>query len=349
MALPFNVDKPSVAASYLQLLVEIVGERGYSVADLLSGLPLSVGLLDEPGGRMSPLQWGLAVNRAMVLCKDQGLGYECGLRMRPTVNGNLGFAVMSGRNMHEVLGLLARYIESRQRAFSVRVQMEDDFAVIELRENHRIPVLRSFFNEHILVGIARGAATILGVDVRSDLFRGTEIWFEWREPAYHAAYRERLPTVRFSRPSNLLRFPISLLDAKPVLADSQASRQAIEQCERDLALLGGEADSMTMRVCAELILRPHQGYPDQELVAEKLHMSTRTLARRLSQDGTSFRRLLEEARHRDACRLLESSPLDIAAVAAQLGYTNPANFTRAFRQWTGQTPSQFRNDHSVRV
>ena len=342
MALPFNVDKPSVAASYLQLLAEIVAERGHSAGDLLAGLPIPQRSLEEPGRRISPLQWGLAVNRAMILCRDQGLGYECGLRMRPTVNGSLGYAVMSCRTLRQALDLLARYIESRQRAFSIRVALDGDFATVELRQNHLIPVLRSFFNEHILVGIARGTATILGVDVRSEVFRGTEIWFEWREPPYHRAYSDRLPPVRFSRPANLLRFPVRMLEAAPVLADPQASRQAIEQCERELAQLGGEADSITMRVCSELVLKPHEGYPDQDTVAGRLHMSTRTLARRLLQDGTSFRRLLEEARHRDACQLLESSPLDIAAVAVHLGYVNPANFTRAFRQWTGQTPSQFR-------
>lgn len=345
MALPFNIDKPSVAASYLQLLEEILAERGFSAKDLLSGLPLPASLLDEPGARMSPLQWGLAVNRAMVLCKDKGLGYECGLRMRPTVNGYLGYAVMSSSNLGEAMALVGRYIESRQRAFSVRQSIEGELAIIELRQNHAIPALRAFFNEHILVGIARGAAAILGADVQSEAFREVEIWFEWREPPYHAQYQTRLPRVAFSKPANMLRFPLALLQAKPVLADPQASRQAIEQCERELAQLGGAADSITLRVCAELLHTPHQGYPDQDAIAKRLNMSTRTLARQLQKDGTSFRRLLEEARHRDACQMLESSPLEVSEIAGHLGYVNPANFTRAFRQWTGLTPSAYRREH----
>lgn len=342
MTQPFDVEKPSVAASYLQLLVEIAAEHGFSARELLDGLPISLQLLEESGGRMSPLQWGLVVNRAILLFQNEGLGYECGLRMRPTINGSLGYAVLSCKTMREALDVLVRYIESRQRAFSLRVVMSDDFAFIELRQNHQIPALRSFFYEHILVGIARGTAAILGEEMRAEIFRDAEIWFDWPEPPYYQAYKDRLPKVQFSKPVNLLRFPIHLLDAAPPLADPQASRQAVEQCERELAQLGGEAASVTLRVCAELILRPHKGYPDQEAVAARLHMSTRTLARQLRKDGTSFRHLLEEARHRDACRLLESSPLDIADVAAHLGYGSPANFTRAFRQWTGLTPSQFR-------
>lgn len=347
MVLPFNIDKPSVAASYLQLLVEILAERGFNAQDLLAGLPIPARLLDEPGARMSPLQWGMAVSRAMVLCKDLGLGYECGLRMRPTVNGSLGYAIMSSRNMGDALELLARFIESRQRSFSVRLQQEGDHALVELRQNHAVPVLRPFFNEHILLGIARGAALVLGAEFSSPLFRGAEIGFEWSEPAYHQRYQERLLPVRFSQSANLLRVPARLLDAKPLLADPQASRQAVEQCERELALLGGEADSITLRVCAELVLTPHEGYPDQETVARRLRLSTRTMARRLRRDGTTFRRLLEEVRHRDACRMLESSPLDIADIASQLGYLNPANFTRAFQQWSGKTPSRYRNERDA--
>lgn len=342
MSQSFDVEKPSVAASYLQVLVEIAAERGLSARELLDGLPFSPRLLEESGGRMSPLQWGLVVNRAMLLFQNEGLGYECGLRMRPTINGSLGYAVLSCKTMREALDVLVRFIASRQRAFSLSVVMRDDFALVELRQNHQIPVLRSFFYEHILVGIAQGMAAILGEGARAEIFRDSEIWFDWSEPAYHQKYKDRLPKIQFSQPQNLLRFPIHFLDAAPPLADPLARQQAVEQCERELAQLGGEAASILLRASAELILHPYKGYPDQDAVAARLHMSTRTLSRHLRNDGTSFRRLLEEARYRDACRLLESSPLDIAEVAAHLGYGSPANFTRAFRQWAGLTPSQFR-------
>lgn len=342
MELLTKLNSRSVAVSYLQLLVEIVTERGFSSSELLTGLPIPAKLLDQPGARLSPVQWGLVVNRAMLMCDDAGLGYECGLRMRPTVSGYLGYAVMSSPSVGEAMNLLARYIESRQRAFSIRVDSDSTSAVVELRQNHALPVLRSFFYEHILVGIARGLISTLGLDFDAEPVREMELWFDWPEPDYHSRYQERLPRARFSRSSNCLRVPASLLDAVPLLADPHASRQAVEHCERELAQLGGEDDSISWRVSAELVLTPHEGYPDQQAVAKRLHQSTRTLARQLAHDGTSFRRLLDEARYRDARQLLESSPMAIADIAAYLGYSNPANFTRAFRQWSGQAPSAYR-------
>jgi AraC-like DNA-binding protein len=344
MKVLFDRDKPSVAASYLQLLEEIAAEHGVQRAELLTGLPIAPDLLDRPGARISPVQWAMAIMRTMDLCQAPGLGYECGLRMRPTINGFLGYATMSCESVRAAVDVVARYFESRQRDFAMRVSIDGDWAAIEVRAKHPVPVLRSFFIEHIIVGIARGLTAILGMDIGA--LDGMELWFDWREPGYHAAYSERLPRIRFSQPANLLRLPARVLKLKPVLADAQASRQAIEMCERDLAQLGGADDSIVLRVCAQLVLTPGTGYPSQEALAARFHMATRTLSHKLRQDGTSYQKLLDETRRRDACELIEHSPLPLADVAAQLGYTNPANFTRAFRKWTGESPSEYRAKQS---
>ncbi|HEX5277091.1 MAG TPA: helix-turn-helix transcriptional regulator, partial [Fluviicoccus sp.] len=63
---------------------------------------------------------------------------------------------------------------------------------------------------------------------------------------------------------------------------------------------------------------------------------------RLQQHGTTFQALLDESRRRDAMRLLANSGLSVEQVAVRLGYSDPANFTRAFRKWSGVTPRQYR-------
>ena len=65
-----------------------------------------------------------------------------------------------------------------------------------------------------------------------------------------------------------------------------------------------------------------------EQVAERLFMSSRTLKRRLQQTGLGFQQLLDEARKRDAIKLLQNTSLTIEQIALRLGYTDPANFTR---------------------
>jgi AraC-like DNA-binding protein len=361
-----HLQKPTVPVSYLQLLLEIVAERGISAQQLLAGQSVGAALLDQPAARISAIQWGLLVNKAMHLIPEPALGYACGLRMRPSANGFLGYAILSCGSMREAMDLLSRYFQTRQRGFGARFSIGKEHAAIEvhelqpilpiprLLERHapagdagtveqvrglgQMLVLRRFFYEHILLGVARGAAAILGRELTQ---LGGEIWCDWPEPEYHAAWRDQLPAMRFAQASNQLRFPAAMLDLRPVLADPLATKQAIELCERELAQTGAAGDSTTLRVCAELVQSPRGGYPDQEAVAARLHMSSRTLARKLRDDGGSFQQLLDDARRRDACALIENGGLELQDVATRLGYRNPANFTRAFRKWTGESPSQY--------
>jgi AraC-like DNA-binding protein len=270
----------------------------------------------------------------MRMIPEPALGYECGLRMRPSANGFLGYAILSCGSMREAMDLVFRYFQTRQRHFAVRMSIEGKQAAVEVRELlpilrppgkgmaaaeqaralQQTAVLRRFFYEHILLGVARGAAAILGKELVQ--LEG-ELWFDWPEPPYHTAWRERLPAVRFSRLSNQLRFPVSMLELRPVLADPLASKQAIELCERELAQAGGAGDSTALRVCAELVQAPRGGYPGQETVAGRLHLSSRTLTRKLRDEGSSYQQLLDDTRRRPCARSGSSKPRAAACPACR--------------------------------
>jgi AraC-like DNA-binding protein len=84
------------------------------------------------------------------------------------------------------------------------------------------------------------------------------------------------------------------------------------------------------------------GSPDIKLAARLSGMSVRTLQRRLSEQGMTYSHLLEELRHDAAISLLRDPSLKLSDVGRELGYRDPAIFTRAFRRWTGVTPSEHR-------
>ncbi|MFZ5755295.1 MAG: AraC family transcriptional regulator ligand-binding domain-containing protein [Pseudomonadota bacterium] len=340
MNTPAHLLRPTIAIAYLQLLVEMLAERGIPSAALFAGLPVNPALLAQPEARMSGRQWTLLLLRALELTGDPGLGYAYGLRMRPTVHGVLGYATMTCTTMRQALEIAARYMRVRQAHFSLQLVEERGLCRLELREKFPIPVLRRFFCENILLGMVRGNAVLLGRDVAD--FPDMEIHVDWPEPEYHRDWAARLPRVKFSQPVNALCFPLSYLEQRPVLADPHASQQAIAMCERELALAAGAESDIVTRVRAVLQADPVRGYPKLEEVAERLHLSGRSLKRHLQQSGTSFLLLLEETRRRDAHALLANSDLPVQDVAARLGYLNPANFSRAFNQWTGEPPSRYR-------
>ena len=335
-----DLSRPTISIAYLQLMIELMGERNIPASALLQDLPLDPALLDNPEARMSGYQWSLVILRAQALSREPGLGYEYGLRMRPTVHGVLGYATMSSASLRQALDISMRYMRVRQGGFRMDYREHGQVVDIQVIEKQPIPLLRTFFYENILLGMARSNAVLLGRELEQ--FDDIEIWFDWPEPDYHAAWRERLPPIRFDRSANLIRLPRALLNQRPVLADPLASQQAVALCERELALARDFQADITQRVRSALLLRGRDGYPGLPHVAGQLHISTRTLKRKLQQQGTSFLVLLEEARRRDASEMLLRSDTPVQDIAARLGYRNPANFSRAFSKWTGESPAHFR-------
>lgn len=326
----------SLSSAYPRLLLEVAIERGISAAQVLEGTQLGTADLDSPEARISSRQAAQMVRNALARTGNQGLGIEYGLRMQPTAHGQLGYAAMSSGSLREALELGIRFVHLRQRDVTLRLQDDGAQAVLEIVENHPLGALRQFFLECLMIGLARVAAFLVDAQELDG-----EIWFDWAEPPYFDAYRQRLPQVRFGMPGNQMRFSARLLERRLLMSDPVAARQAMAQCERELAFLGEPGEDIVPRVRASLSLGT-QGYPDLEGVASRLCMSSRTLKRKLQQAGTQFRELLDEARYRDARQLMSNAELDLQQVALALGFTDPACFTRAFRRWSGETPSAYR-------
>ncbi len=84
------------------------------------------------------------------------------------------------------------------------------------------------------------------------------------------------------------------------------------------------------------------GEPNIDTVAAALNMSSRTLERRLRAEGLAYRQVLDELRQQLAERYLADKRLGLAQITYLLGYSEPTAFNRAFRRWTGATPTQYR-------
>lgn len=344
---PGYLEKPTVSTSYLELLLEILREHGVSGDQFFAGLQLPRQLVEAP--RMSPVQWAKLVHRAQRLLGAQGasLGFEYGLRMRPTVHGLVGFAAVSAPSVRAAIEIVLRYARVRLTHFELSLDEQPMHCQLVLKERFPIPVLRAFFVESILVGLARGCAVLVGRDLAE--LSDYEFCFDTPEPAYAAAWRSRVGAMRFHAPVNAIRFSHRYLELRPVLADPHASEQARALCEDELALAQHGDRDFVARVVAELKpLRDQTGYPPVEAVAHQLACSARTLKRRLQQDGTSYVELLTAVRTNDACQLLARTDLSIQTIAGRLGYRNPANFTRAFSRATGKTPSAYRAEAVAR-
>ncbi|MEO1267299.1 MAG: AraC family transcriptional regulator, partial [Myxococcota bacterium] len=131
-----------------------------------------------------------------------------------------------------------------------------------------------------------------------------------------------------------------ILDVPLKMADPEAFRVAELLCQHALEALGAEG-SHAAKV-RRLLLERRNGFPSLTTTARLLHMTPRTLHRRLLAEGTSYREILEDLRYRLAIDHLKSGRSNIDEIAYILGYSDPANFRRAFKRWAQVPPSVFR-------
>lgn len=146
------------------------------------------------------------------------------------------------------------------------------------------------------------------------------------------------PTT-FSAPTASLHYPAAIASSTPIHASEPVFRRYATLTRQFSRVLADDAS------LAEQVTRLLWAYvppPDREQVASLLAMSSRTLARRLAAEGTSFNALLRKVHRERAMSFLRHTQLPLSVIAERMGYSDPAAFTRAFQSWTGMAPSRWR-------
>lgn len=149
--------------------------------------------------------------------------------------------------------------------------------------------------------------------------------------------------VLFEQPVALMRFDKEMLSLP--LKNSDAALVAILEKHADKLLASlPHIDEITDQVRKQIAYLLHQGEPTIEQLAERLNYSRRTLQRRLTEVGTNFRKELNIVRYELAKSYLKDPRLQIVEIALLLGYAEHSPFTRAYKEWSGKTPQQTREE-----
>jgi AraC-like DNA-binding protein len=200
------------------------------------------------------------------------------------------------------------------------------------------PSTRSGWRSHVeydAIDIVRTCSRMTGGEARP-----LAVSFAHRAPPVLHFHRDALGLEpRFAAERTEIVYPRSVADIRLASAKPALARTLAAQLDAMLARLS--ARDTTARAARDLIpAMLRAGGATAERVARRLGAGRRTLERRLAAEGTSFRALIDEARHRLAVEWLSDVP--IAEVAQRLGYSDVRAFDRAFKRWTRTTPSAWR-------
>lgn len=290
-----------------------------------------------PARRITFARYAQCVQKAIELSGEPALGLLIGVEMPVSRYGALGLAIYSAATMGEAMRLAERFSPVFGNLGRMHLSEHAGIARFEFEEAHSLDPVRDYIVLALFSSLVQIGSRLTG---RPPPVGHIELAFS--EPAYFERFRASIPVeVRFDQPAHAIVFDAKHLDSPILSADPTAARSAIEQCERELAARSG--DDPLLGDVQRALKRDAHATPALSRIARALGMAERTLKRRLAERGTSFSQLVGIQRRRRALELLQT-PASIDEIAELLGYSDAANFTRAFRRWTGQSPRAMRRN-----
>jgi AraC-like DNA-binding protein len=336
---------PLLPARYVLLLADALHDAGTSLNDLLVGCDIDPDRFREPESGLTAAQLERIVACALRMTGRSDLGFEWGRRLRLNSHDLLGYAMLSCATLDQLLRLSARYYGLIAPMFRMEYQRTDNRAVIVYQP--ALPMKSETL--HLLQEVLAVSTHYQCRPLLTNPSAGYDIYLSMEAPPHIRRYRELSPArVHFgASPLPEIRIVADTwsLDAPLPMADEHAVRTAEARCQARLQRYrdkGNWAEWVVM-----MLNEAQDSQPTLDELARLISTSSRTLDRYLRQEGAGFRALALQVRSERARKLLSDPGLPISQVAYRLGFTEVANFTRAFRRENGISPSEFRRSRST--
>jgi len=295
--------------------------------------------LDDPNIRVPEAMTETAWRLAADLTGDEALGIHVAESLPRGTLDLIEYALRSSPSLEKGLDRLARYGRLLSDRVAARTQREGKSLLLLVHDTAMTP-LQSARAEFSLAAVLKLARDSTGADITP-----IRICFAHPAPTNIAEHRRFFHgTIQFSAGSSSMSLSAvdasrPMRDADPALAEIIRRRLENALGARDRSNVGG----MSTRVQCLAVEHLGQSVLTLDAVATSLAVSRRTLTRRLAEEKTSFRQILDDVRHEFACALLRDRSLSLGDIAFFLQYSEPAAFHRSFRRWTGKTPQAFRD------
>jgi len=334
----FTHDDPVVPLHHPRIVVETAIEQGADRRALLKGTGISEAMLESPDARISYVQFGMLVRNALALSGNPALGIDVGKRLHLPALGMVGLAIMSTSTMREALDAGLRHYKRIAPAFDLSIEIEATTARFVVRESVPTAPFQAFATETLLVAYALQARALLGkpLPVR-------RVQLAYPRPSYAERYDEIYDVpYTFDAATTWVELDASFLNERLAYGDP-ASAKLAEQYFAEHPLPAHESDGLVLQVRRRILAAAGKA-PEVAHIARELQTSERSLRRALQELGTSYQELLDEVRRERALEWTRSTNMPFDQVASQLGFSDVRSFRRAFKRWTGRTPSELREE-----
>ena len=327
---------PDLALTYCRMIAQTLGLDQAGLQTLVAGsgvdedtLQHNDGFIDWPGACQ-------LIRNALQLTEHPDIALQTGLRALPAMHGPMGIAAMASPPLRDAMQLFARFNNTRTRVFSSEMQETDDRLKLVLSFAYPQDDVVRFLTES-----AMASAYACHLVLRGKPIEEGEAHFNYPPPPHADYYPHTFKGIRivFDAPAVALCLPSRYGDEPLPGHDRDLMWMAVQQCEARQESLRRQG-TLSDQVLA--LLHQCRGQSSLETMAERLHLSPRTLIRKLKLEDTRFQQLRDQTLSRRATQLLSLPHYTVSMVAEELGYTDVASFRRAFQRWFGTSPGRFR-------
>ncbi len=323
----------------LAMMIDALAAEGIPAQDALAGVRMSNEAISSPATRISLNQVIEGYRNADRLSRDPHFSYHAGLRFHLSAYGMYGFAILSSMDYRQTMQFAEQYHQLATPLADLHFKEETGCGIWTINPIPHARMDASLYK--FVVETQFGICISLLRDVMGPSFAPRELHMTYPEPADVAKYTEIFGcAASFCQPENRIVFDATWLDGTPKLGNEITYTTVVELCDHlmDELQLGTGVAGKVRRVLLTNLMQP-LGFAQ---IAGAVNMSERTLRRKLRDEGTSFRELVDQLRMEMAIKYLRDTELTVDAIAESLGFSDAANFRQAFRRWTNAAPQAYR-------
>jgi AraC-like DNA-binding protein len=328
-----TVSRSDVLAGWIKAIGRTLEAAGCDSAALLAEAGFDRECMESATARCPLANTARLWEISVAATGDPAFGVKVASHIKQTTFHALSYGLSASSTLKEAFERLKRYCHVGSYAVEYEFFKLDSAYHCVIETTARVP------HESIdaLVGAQlRMCRSLLGRDYSPLL-----IELQRPRPARVDDFERLLRTpLRFNTTHNRMVFDSEAMECQLEGGNPELARHCDTIALQYLARL--EHDDIQARVRDVLMQRLEKMEPSQEEVAEQLHMSPRTLQRRLGDSGTTYKEILDKTRHALAMAYLSAPQHSVSDVTYLLGFSCDSSFTRAFRRWTGQSPSDWR-------
>jgi AraC-like DNA-binding protein len=327
-------------SSWVLLIAKAIDSYGHDSRELFEQAGMDHARLRDPLARFR----AHAVDRLWMLAEeavaDPGFGLTVASFWHPTTLHALGYSWLASDNLAEAFDCALRYarIVDTESEGVLRIESTEDHykAIIDVDSIDPPPSASA-------VDAVLAMLLIMCQAAYGSNFRLQRVTIQHEAPAFRKRFEDLFQApVDFSEAENalwidpeLVKEPLATANPELVRINNRIVTDYLAQLDRS---------DLGMRVRSKLIEHLPGGHFSETEIASSLNVSQRSLQRKLREQDMSFTQLLENTRRELALQYARDPQHSFNEVAFLLGFTEPANFSRAFKRWHGKSPSQFRQD-----